>query len=179
MLTASLRRLLPLRVHSQLPCPTLEVTEVTTVVQCSWKTELHRHASTLAFGDEQPGLSVDDPQLWDRMLWAAELPLPCFLQPSLSLPPGRRNCVCGKLIYSRKGIRTRIQRELEGFPLEDSVFHRSWQTEVMSWLTGTAHLMPDWGAMRLQRLRTSLCWGMRPTSWTQLSSQQFCLKKCP
>ena len=44
------------------PCPTLEVTEVTTV-QCCWKTELHSHASTLAFGDEQQELRVDDPQL--------------------------------------------------------------------------------------------------------------------
>lgn len=56
-----------------------------------------------------------------------------MLSPTLfPCPPGRRSCVCGKLIHSRKGIRTRIQRELEGFPLEDSVLHRSWQTEVMS-----------------------------------------------
>lgn len=31
----------------------------------------------------------------------------------------------------------------------------------------------------LQSLHTSLSSGMRPTSWTQLSSQQFCLRNVP
>lgn len=131
------------------------------------------------FGDEQQGLRVDDPQLWDRILYA---PQSCrchaFSDPLFPYPLVE-GAMCGKLIYSWKGIRTHIQHELEGFPLEDSVFHGSWQTEVMSWLTGTAHLMHDWGAMRLQRLRTILSSGMRPTSWTQLSSQQFCLRNAP
>lgn len=136
-------------------------------------------SSTLAFGDEQQGPRVDDPQMWDRILCAPRSCCCCaFSNPFFSYPLVE-GAMCGKLIYSWKGIRTRIQCELEGFPLEDSVFHRSWQTEVMSWLTGTAHLIPDWGAMMLQSLHTSLSSGMRPTSWTQLSSQQFCLRNAP
>lgn len=52
-----------------------------------------------------------------------------MLCPCLPTTPDKRGCV-GKVIRSQttqawKGIRTRMQHESEGLPLENSSFHRS------------------------------------------------------